>query len=152
MILGLHFGPPRRPKIKEFMISLRLSVRRAPWIVLGPLFAPFWNHFGVMLGSFFVDFRRCSVLFPMCAESCSGVACSCWPVLFVSPKTWKKTKKATGKGKRTGKAKEKGKGKGEGQGKGNAKGKGEGKSESKSKETETEIETENDKENEQEKD
>ena len=77
MILGLHFGPPRRPKIKEFMISLRLSVRRAPWIVLGPLFAPFWNHFGVMLGSFLVDFRRCSVLFPMCAESCSGVACSC---------------------------------------------------------------------------
>ena len=52
MILGFHLGPPRRPKIKEFMISLRLSVQRAPWIVLGPLFASFWNHFGVIFGGF----------------------------------------------------------------------------------------------------
>ena len=77
VIFGLHFGAPGRPKIEKIRLSLCFSVRRALWIVLGPLWVPFWSYFGVILSSFLMDFRRCSVRCPILFERCSGVACSC---------------------------------------------------------------------------
>ena len=77
VIFGLHFGAPGRPKIEKIRLSLCFSVRRALWIVLGPLWAPFWSHFGVILSLFLMDFRRFSVRCPILFERCSGVACSC---------------------------------------------------------------------------
>ena len=126
IIRGLHFGPPRRPKIKEFMISLRLSVRRAPWIVLGPLLL----HFGTILGScwshfwwIFEDVRCCF----RCVLKVGLVL----PVL-VDPfcsyhRKLGENEKGNGKGKENGKGKGKGKGKGRGTRKGKCKGKGRGK-------------------------
>ena len=46
VIFGLHFGAPGRPKIEKIRLSLCFSVRRALWIVLGPLWPPFWSHLG----------------------------------------------------------------------------------------------------------
>ena len=77
LIFGLHFGAPERPKIEEFRIRSCFCVRRAFWVVLGPLWAPFWSHFGVILSSCLMDFRRFSVRCPILFERCSGVACSC---------------------------------------------------------------------------
>ena len=74
MIFGFHFGAPGRQKIEKIKLSLCFSVRRALWIVLGPLGAPFWRHFGVILSSFLTIFRRFSVRCPILFEKCSW----CW--------------------------------------------------------------------------
>ena len=80
MIFGLHFGAPEQ-KIEEFRISSCFSVQRALWIILGPLWSPFWSHFGILLGAWAPlfspkglrqppDVPNCSPIFPSGASRC----------------------------------------------------------------------------------
>ena len=72
-LVFIHFGV--QPKIQEFRISLCFSVRRAFWIVLGPLWASCWSHFGVIVISISVFFRRLSMICPICLK-CALVLCA----------------------------------------------------------------------------
>ena len=60
MIFGHHFGAPGRQKIEKIKLSLCFSVRRALWVVLGPLRVSFWSYFEVIWSSCLVFFRRFS--------------------------------------------------------------------------------------------
>jgi len=61
---GVDFGAPGRPKMGELIFRFFFGVRRPPWTILGPLLAPFWGHFRVILGLLLKCFGVFSVMFP----------------------------------------------------------------------------------------
>ena len=99
-IFGLHFGAPGRPKIEKIRLSLCFSVRRALWIILGPLWAPFWSHFGVICNAFLVFFRSFSVIFPICVKGALMFAVSTGRLCFYKRKCGRERKRGTERNKR----------------------------------------------------
>ena len=100
VIFGLHFGAPERPKIEEFRISSCFCVRRALWIVLGPLWAPFWNPFEVIWMYFLVFFLSVLVIFPICLKGALMFAVSTGRLCFYERKCGRERKRGTERNKR----------------------------------------------------
>ena len=61
---GVDFGALGRPKMVQLIFWFFFGVRRPPWTILGPLLAPFWGHFRVILGLLLKCFGVFSVMFP----------------------------------------------------------------------------------------
>ena len=61
---GVDFGALGRPKMGELIFRFFFGVRRPPWTILGPLLAPFWGYFRVILGLLLKCFGVFSVMFP----------------------------------------------------------------------------------------